>query len=74
MATLVRQLGSEFYADADMIAEALLAGRPFNVIHFASTAKFDIFPVSQDPYQQSQFERQQIAEEDLGGSHKLRCL
>jgi hypothetical protein len=69
---LVRHLGPEFYADADMIAEALRAGRSFNVIHFASTAKFDVFPLSEDLYQQSQFERRHIEAVDLGGAEKLR--
>jgi len=72
IASLVRLLGPDFYADADAIAEALRRGRAFNVIHFASTAKFDIFPLSPDPYQQSQFARRQIAEVDLGGEEKLR--
>ena len=72
VATVVRQLGREFYADADMISGALRAGRSFNVIHFASTSKFDIFPLSRDAYDQSQFERRQIEVVDLGGVEKLR--
>jgi hypothetical protein len=55
-----------------MIAEALQASRSFYVIHFASTAKFNIFPLSPDPYQQSQFERRKIAEVDLGAAAALR--
>lgn len=68
---LARGLGSEFYADADMISHALRLGRPFNIIHFASTAKFDIFPLGSDPYHQSEFERRRIEEVELGGHEKL---
>ncbi len=42
-------LGAGFYADPDSIREAIRSGRPFNVIHYASTYKFDIFPAGSDP-------------------------
>ncbi|MGA2131728.1 MAG: hypothetical protein ABSH50_05500 [Bryobacteraceae bacterium] len=54
---LVRELGPDFYADAGMIREALYAQRSFNLIHFASSYKFDIFPLLRDAYQQRQFSR-----------------
>ena len=69
---LTRELGAEFYADPEMVRDALRAGRPFNLIHFASTLKFDIFPLSADPYQQTQFARRNITEVDLGGTQKVR--
>jgi hypothetical protein len=47
-------LRSDFYADPDMIRGALLRGAPFNVIHFQSTYKFDVFPIK------SEFERLQL--------------
>ena len=57
IAGLVAALGKDFYADPDMIREALSVGRAFNLIHFATTYKFDIFPLGSDPYQQAQFQR-----------------
>jgi len=48
-------LRDEFYADAGMIREALDRGVSFNVIHFRSSYKFDLFPVVSD------FERSQLA-------------
>ena len=57
---LANELGKEFYADAAMIQDAIARGRSFNLIHFASAYKFDIFPVIDDPYQQAQFERRKV--------------
>ncbi|HEY1205184.1 MAG: hypothetical protein ABSH46_18660 [Bryobacteraceae bacterium] len=54
-AALASALKDEFYADADMIREALDRGVSFNVIHFKSSYKFDLFPVV------SEFERSQLA-------------
>jgi hypothetical protein len=42
-------LQADFYADAPMIREALARGRPFNIIHMASSFKVDIFPLGRDP-------------------------
>lgn len=60
-AELARELGHDFYIDADFAAEALRHGRSFNLIHFASSYKFDIFPVTADPYQRLQLQRRQPA-------------
>jgi len=70
-ATFARELGSEFYADVDMISDALRAGRSFNVIHIPSTTKFDVFPLRSDPYHQSEFGRRRIEKVDLGGAEKV---
>jgi hypothetical protein len=64
---LVKELGKEFYVDPDMIRQALDAGRSFNLIHYASAYKFDIFPLREDPYEQSQFERRASARISLEG-------
>jgi hypothetical protein len=42
------QLKADFSADAEMIKEALARGRCFNLIHYASSFKFDIFPLQKD--------------------------
>jgi hypothetical protein len=67
VAGLAAQLCGEFYADPEMMRGALGAGRAFNVIHFATSYKFDIFPLSQDAYQQTQFSRRAVKEIALGG-------
>ncbi len=59
-ARLAAELGKEFYADAALIEDAIGRGRSFNLIHYASAYKFDIFPVSDEPYQQAQFERKKV--------------
>jgi hypothetical protein len=59
---LLQELGAGFYADEGMLRDALKSGRCFNLIHFASSYKFDIFPLTSDPFQQSQFSRRQTKE------------
>src|SRR4029077_4190116 len=44
-------LGADFYADAQMMQEALAAGRSFNVIHYDSKVRF--FPASRRSIQQN---------------------
>jgi hypothetical protein len=50
-----------------MMRDALESGRSFNLIHFASSYKFDIFPLLSDVFQQSQFSRRELREIVLGG-------
>jgi hypothetical protein len=67
IARFIQELGGEFYADAGMMRDAIESGRSFNLIHFASSYKFDIFPLSPDPFQQSQFSRREMRDLALGG-------
>ncbi len=67
IARFMRELGGEFYADAGMMRDAVESGRSFNLIHFASSFKFDIFPLSSDAFQQSQFSRREMKDIALGG-------
>ena len=71
VADLACELGNDFYADQDLIREALRTGRSFNLIHYSTASKFDVFPLSPDPYQQSQFARRRIEEVDYGGGEKI---
>jgi hypothetical protein len=57
--SLVRELQAEFYIDEQQVRAALEHGRSFNVIHYRSSYKFDIFPLTGDRYQQTQFGRRQ---------------
>jgi hypothetical protein len=68
IARMIQELGGEFYADAEMMREALALGRSFNLIHFASSYKFDVFPLSSDPFQQSQFSRRETRDIVLSGA------
>jgi len=65
---LIEELGGAFYADAGTMQSALRSGRSFNLIHFASSYKFVVFPLSTDSFQQSQFSRRQMKEVALGGA------
>lgn len=57
---LAAELQSDFYIDAGQIRSALESGRSFNIIHFQSSFKFDVFPTGSDRYQQEQFGRRRI--------------
>lgn len=52
----------EFYADAAAMREAIGKGRAFNVVHYGSSQKFDIFPVLDDPYYEVEFSRRRETE------------
>jgi hypothetical protein len=68
IARFIEALGGEFYADAGMMRDALETGRSFNLIHFASSYKFDVFPLSSDSFQQSQFSRREMKDVAIGGA------
>ena len=59
-ARLALDLQGEFYIDPDAAAEALRRGRSFNLIHLASSYKFGIFPVADDPYYRTELERREV--------------
>lgn len=52
-----KSLKREFYVDSDAAKEALRRRRSFNLIHLASSYKFDIFPLPDDPYYRMQLAR-----------------
>jgi hypothetical protein len=68
IARLIQDLAGAFYADAGMIHGALESGRSFNLIHLASSYKFDIFPLLTDAFQQAQFSRREMRDIAIGGS------
>lgn len=67
------ELKADFYADPDMMKDALARGRSFNLIHYASSFKFDIFPLQPDEYSQTQFRRRQFAETVSLGDEPIEC-
>ena len=67
------ELRADFYADPEMMQEALARGRSFNLIHYASTFKFDLFPLQADEYSQTQFGRRRFAETRLLADEPIEC-
>ena len=66
-------LETDFYADGPMINDALVRRRSFNVIHFASAYKFDIFPLGTDKYSRSEFDRRRAIEIRSLGPEPVEC-
>ncbi len=60
-------LGVGFAADADHIKEAFRFGRSANIIHMDSVHKFDLFPVSNSRFRQSEIRRSVMRESSLFG-------
>lgn len=54
---LVRRLEHDFYVDADAAREAIRLGTSFNLIHFSSVLKIDVFILRAEPYSQSEMAR-----------------
>lgn len=55
--SLAKACSHDFYMDADFARESLALGRPYNLIHIGTSFKFDIFPLTADPFHQSQLSR-----------------
>jgi hypothetical protein len=70
----VSLLGSDFYADAGMLRESWAAGRPANVIHYATSYKFDLFPLQGDAYSQAEFARRRFVETRSFGEPLECCV
>ena len=68
---LAKALGGEFYVDVEALRSAMRAGRSFNLIHYPSSYKFDIFPLSADRFQQTEFGRREVVHVDLSGTGAL---
>jgi len=68
---LADALGADFYADASALEQAVRTGRPFNLIHYASSYKFDLFPLGADPFQQTELRRRVLVAVEFPGSGLL---
>lgn len=73
LAEFSQELQPDFYADPEMMRESLRHGRSFNIIHFATSFKFDIFPLQRDEYSQVQFRRRRFEELTLVGEAPVEC-
>ncbi len=54
---LAQQLGDDFFADVEMMKNAIKQGMSFNLIHKETMFKVDIFPKADRPFDQSQLNR-----------------
>lgn len=66
---LADALGREWYADSDMIKQAIQAGRSFNLIHIASAQKVDVFPAT-EAFHEVQLERATMVPIGIG---QIQC-
>ena len=55
--TLEQRLKDHFYIDADMIRRAVRTSRSFNLVHFGTGFKVDIFALGQNAFDYSEFSR-----------------
>jgi hypothetical protein len=58
---LVDALADDFMIDEEAVREAIASGRSFNVVHFTTLDKIDLFVVGDRPWSQRQMERRQVA-------------
>ncbi len=73
VAPLASELAEGFYVDAGTIRMSLKLARPFNVIHFATGYKFDIFPAAGNPYFEMQLSRRRIQQIAMGAGETIEC-
>jgi hypothetical protein len=64
-ARLAEALGPDWYADPDAMRDALMRGRPFNVIHQATGEKFDFFPARAE-FHEEELKRAKMMDLRLG--------
>ncbi len=68
VADVVAALGEDFYADADMMLDAILHRSEFNLIHLATVTKVDVFVPGRGPSFDAQLaraRRTRVSEEPL---------
>jgi len=63
--------GSAFYADTDMVSQAVKAGRSFNLIHLASAHKLDFFPIGNDAFGRSELARRRLTAGTITGLENI---
>src|SRR5262249_51947153 len=66
-------LQPDFYADPITMREAIARGRPFNVVHMATSFKIDVFPLRGDRYSRTSFARREFRESRSFGPEPIEC-
>lgn len=74
ISALAGELQGEFYADLEMMKDAVKRGRAFNVIHLASSYKIDVFPLGADEYSQEAFDRRRPSKTEAIGNEPVDCF
>jgi hypothetical protein len=69
----VSQQKADFYADGPSIRDALAGDRSFNLIHYATTFKIDIFPLRNDLYSRASFARRRFEQSESFGPDPIEC-
>jgi hypothetical protein len=67
----IEEFAADFYVDKDQILQALRFRRAFNIIHLTSAYKFDIFPLTDDRFQQQQFARRRYENAAVFGGQSI---
>ncbi len=70
---LAEELNTEFYIDPDMIREAFARGRAANLIHLKTAWKFDLFPLRDDEYSRTEFDRRVFRKIRPDGREAIEC-
>ncbi len=65
---LYLSLEPDYYIDKDMIQEAIRLQSSFNIIHFDSMMKIDIFVLKKREFDREAFKRKKLDVQDIGGS------
>jgi hypothetical protein len=65
-------LQPHFYADPVMMREGIKRGRSFNLIHYSSSFKVDVFPLKSDAYSRVSFSRRRY-EESKSFGEPIEC-
>ena len=66
-------LKTDYYADPEAMREAISRKRAFNLIHYATTFKIDVFPLQRDEYSQTSFARRRFEESRSVGPEPIEC-
>jgi len=66
-------LAPAFYTDSETMHEAIRHQRSFNVIHFATGSKFDMFPVAGNRFMETQIARSRIENVPIAEGLSIRC-
>lgn len=69
----VRLVEKDFYAHPQMMREALQRGRSFNLIHYATSFKIDLFPLLPDEYSHESFGRRSWVQCRSFGPEPIEC-
>ncbi len=71
---LASLLQPDFYADPEMMREAIAHGRSFNWIHYESSFKIDVFPLQQDDYSRQSFARRRVEQSKTFGTQSIEWV